>query len=324
MRSLAIAPLVSVIMPTFNRREFLPAAIESVFAQTLTDWELIIADDGSAAETRACLAALEDPPRVRVLLLEHCGRPGAVRNAGLREARGEYVAFLDSDDLWLPGKLEQQLAGLRSHPTRRWSYTRFALVDAKGDRLLPPQGSAPPLPAGWVMGPLLAGTTVIALPSVLVERKLLEMLGDFDPQLIMCEDDDLWFRLAAASEIDAIDEPLTLVRRHAQHGGSDAIAWRDRRRVFEKMLRLHGDHELGLTLRRLRADMSAGLALSHALAGERLATLLTLLGSVGYAWRYRRWWRAALGAGAHAVAPGAVRHILRRRAHARRHASGVP
>ncbi|HYM28419.1 MAG TPA: glycosyltransferase family 2 protein, partial [Steroidobacteraceae bacterium] len=82
-------------MPTFDRLQFLPPAIGSVFAQTLTDWELIIADDGSGEDTRAYLRSLTDP-RVRVLWMAHSGRPGVMLNAALRAARGEYVAFLDS------------------------------------------------------------------------------------------------------------------------------------------------------------------------------------------------------------------------------------
>src|SRR6185437_668849 len=91
-------PLVSVILPTFNRLGYLQAAVDSVFNQTMRDWELIVADDGSDSETRAYLQSFAEKPRVRVLWLSHSGNPGAVRNAALQCARGEYVAFLDSDD----------------------------------------------------------------------------------------------------------------------------------------------------------------------------------------------------------------------------------
>jgi len=298
-------------MPTFNRLEFLKAAVESLFAQTFPHWELIIADDGSDALTRSYLQTLQQPPRVEVIWLSHSGKPAAVRNAALRAARGEYVAFLDSDDLWLPQKLQRQIASLRRHPQRRWSYTAFAVVDAAGQ---PKTASDPERPAqsGWIMEKMLTDETVIALPSVVVARQLLEQLGAFDEELVMCEDDELWLRLAAHSEIDAIDEPLTLIRRHRQHSGDDVTAWRDRRRVFEKALRAGVDAHLAAVLRKLRAEMSAGLARSQAAGGMRLGAVGTLAASAHYSWRYRQWWRGALQALVWAFAPAAVRSAVRR------------
>jgi glycosyltransferase involved in cell wall biosynthesis len=302
-------PTVSVVLPTFNRLQFLPAAIESVFAQTLTDWELIIADDGSEADTRAYLRVLEDPPRVQVLYLPHAGRPAAVRNVALSEARGEYVAFLDSDDIWPPMKLKTQIASLSRHPTRKWSYTRFGLVDAAGNPTGSTHPSGGPAPAGWILEKLLKGETVVALSSVVVDRKLLEQLGPFDEQLLMCEDDELYFRLAAESEIDAIDETLTLKRRHGQHFGDDVTAWRDRRRVFENLLSSGRAHRFGSVLRRLRAEMAAGLANSQVMSGKRLSAVGTLVSSAKYSWPYQEWWRGA----ARALAPAVLRRFLRRR-----------
>lgn len=306
-------PAISIVLPTFNRQEFLPSAIESVFAQTLTDWELIIADDGSGAETRTYLRSLEDPPRVQVLYLPHTGRPAAVRNVAIRQAHGEYVAFLDSDDIWPPMKLEAQIASLRRHPTRKWSYTRFGMLDAAGSPTGSTHPSGRPAPAGWILEKLLKGETVVALSSVVVVRQLLEQLGPFDEQLLMCEDDELYFRLAAESEIDAIDETLTLKRRHRQHFGDDVTAWRDRRRVFEKMLSTGGDGRLGPLLRRLRAEMAAGLASSQVSSGKRLSAVGTLVSCAKYSWPYREWWRSA----ARTLAPPAVRSFVRR--HRRRH-----
>ena len=127
-----------------------------------------------------------------------------------------------------------------------------------------------PAAGGWILEKLLKEETVIALPSVVVSRQLLEQLGAFDEELVMCEDDELWFRLAAHSEIDGVDEPLTLIRRHGQHSGSDIMAWQDRRRVFEKALRASRGGHLDSMLRRLRAEMSAGLAKSQAASGKRI------------------------------------------------------
>jgi len=307
-----MSPAVSIILPTFDRLAFLPAAIASAFAQTFTDWELIVADDGSSADTRAYLKTLDDPPRVRVIWLSHSGRPSVVRNAALRAAQGEFVAFLDSDDIWLPKKLETQIASLRRHAQRKWSYTRFDLVGAAGN----PSASAAernwPAPSGWILEKLLTGGTVIALPSVVVSRQLLQALGAFDEELVMSEDDELWLRLAAHSEIDGIDEPLTHVRRHGEHSGSDIIAWQDRRRLFEKALRANYGARVDAILRKLRADTSVGLARSHAVSGNRLRALSTLASSARCDGRYPHWWLGALTTTLRAFAPPVLRRVVRR------------
>src|SRR5262245_55647877 len=101
----APSPVVSIVLPAFNRLVYLRAAVASVFKQSFTDWELIIGDDGSDEDTRAYLGTLDQPPRVKVLWLAHTGNPAVVRNAALLEAKGEFVAFIDSDDEWLPDKL---------------------------------------------------------------------------------------------------------------------------------------------------------------------------------------------------------------------------
>jgi glycosyltransferase involved in cell wall biosynthesis len=303
-----VPPAVSILMPTFDRLQFLPPAIESVFAQTLTRWELIIADDGSGEETRAYLRSLADA-RVRVLWMSHSGRPSVMLNAALRVARGEFVAFLDSDDLWLPHKLEQQVASLQRHPQRRWGCTGFALIDATGQPLAGAR-TAWPASHGWVRDRLLTDA-MIAMPSVIVSRNLLEQVGPFDEDLVMNQDGDLWLRLAEVSELDGIDEHLTLVRRHGMHSGSDIIAWRDLRRVIEKALNATRDADFAALLREQRAVTSGGLARSQALFGTRMDVLRTLAESAPYSWRYLKWWRTALYASARAFTPSGVRTAVR-------------
>jgi glycosyltransferase involved in cell wall biosynthesis len=285
-------PCVSIIMPTFNRMEYLPSAVESVLWQSFPDWELLIADDGSDDETRAYLQSLNDP-RIKLLLRPHTGRPALTSNVALRAARGKYVAFLDSDDVWLPRKLEAQIDSLVRHTFRKWSYTRFSMIDSSGKPSVSPRYRDRPAPSGWILEKLLRSETVIAQPSVVVCREVLEQFGGFDEELIMCYDDDLWFKLAARSEIDSVDEPLTLVRRHSKHSGSDAQAWSDRRRVFEKMLHANRDVCLDPVLRKLRAKMSAGLAKSHARYGNRSHALSTLVASLPHSWRYPAVWLSA-------------------------------
>jgi glycosyltransferase involved in cell wall biosynthesis len=289
-----MSPLVSIIVPTFNRLKFLRPTIESVFKQTCQDWELLLADDGSDAATRAYLQSIEAPPRVRVLWLAHSGKPAVARNAAMREARGEYIAFLDSDDLWLPDKLQVQLESLRRHPACQWSHTRFVLVDEAHEPIPWMRGGGWPVPAGWILEEVLESRTVISVPSVIVRRSLLEQVGGFDEELVMCEDFDLWLRLAALSEVDALEQPLTLVLRHAEHSGNELVAFRDCQRVIEKMQRAGQTPHIERILRAERAQLAARVARSHAFRGDRMLAARALISSIRYSWRYRRWWSGAL------------------------------
>jgi hypothetical protein len=128
--------------------------------------------------------------------------------------------------------------------------------------------------------------------------------------LTMCYDDDLWLRLAAKCEIDSVDEPLTLIRRHGQHSGSDAQAWSDRRRVFEKALRRNQDGRHQAALRKLRAQMSVGLAKSHARYGKRLDGIFALLACIPHCWRFPNAWLGGAAVVASRFAPRSVRSLI--------------
>lgn len=307
----ATSPLVSVILPTFNRLQYLPDAVASIFAQTFEDWELLIADDGSDAETKAYLQTLDDPPRVRLIHLPHTGRPAVVRNAALREARGEYVAFMDSDDIWMPRKLTIQIASLRAHGDCGWSQTKFILTDFGRNT-----AREMPVVDGWILGTLLNTDTVVALPSVVASRALLDQVGGFDEDLVMCEDYDLWLRLSALSRVDAVDEPLIVVRRHGEHYGNAATSFRDCIRVLDKVLCSGAAAQYASVVRKERAKNSARLARCYAVRGDRRGAWRTLLSTAPSSWRHPEWWFGALVATAAALAPGNARNLVRK--HARR------
>lgn len=310
------APAVSIILPTFNRLKYLRPAIDSALSQSFADWELIIADDGSDEDTRAFLGTLTVLPRVKVLWLSHTGRPAIVRNAALREAQGEYVAFLDSDDLWLPSKLEMQIRSLRCRGARQWAYAGFTLIDAAGN---PRPGSAKDrwlCPAGWIFEQLLKMQAIVAAPTVVARRSLVEDLGAFDEKLWACEDYDLWLRLAARSEVDVVSKSLVQVRRHAEHYVDDITALESWRSVLEKTRAAGLDPHLDSVLQGQRAKVAAKLARRHAISGNRSAALSTLLQSWQYSWRYRQWWRGALQATARVCVPDGMRRVVRD--HARR------
>lgn len=255
-------PLISVIMPAFNRLAWLRAAVQSVFDQTLADWELIVADDGSEEPTREYLRALGADParRVRVLLLAHSGNPPAVRNVALREARGEYVAFLDSDDLWLPRKLEMQIASLGEHPAREWSYTRSVLVDGSGQPLESGRGLRyPARKDGWIAESLVRGEAAVTQSSVIARREAVSRVGGYPEDLPICGDYELYLRLALWSEIDFVDEPLVLIRRHSEHYSDDLAALAELRRFMGKVQRSGMMPHMRAVLRARRARLLVGV-----------------------------------------------------------------
>jgi glycosyltransferase involved in cell wall biosynthesis len=291
LRSQAI---VSVVMPTYNRLKFLRPAIESVRAQTFTDWELIIADDGSDLETRQYLQSLADDPRITVLWLVHSGRPSMVRNAALLTASGEYVAFLDSDDLWATRKLERQIDTLRARANCRWSYTAFLQVDGSGNPL-PEEARRPWVPhEGYIFEQVVTGRAQIRTPSVLASRQLIAQAGGFDEELLSAEDYDLWLRLALYSEVAIVDEPLLYVRRHPESHSSDwQIAFVGRDSSLRRRQQLVGAGRRSL-LREERMKNALKLAATHAELGAEVRMLRALWGSLPYCWTYPRWWLSGL------------------------------
>jgi glycosyltransferase involved in cell wall biosynthesis len=290
MSDAARTPVVSVVMPTFNRRALLPATTASVQAQTLREWELIIGDDGSDEDTRAYLRELTQDGRIRVLWLAHSGKPAISRNAGLAEARGEYVAFLDSDDVWAPQKLARQVEILRTHPGTRWCYSGFRQIDAAGCDTQDEHGRWTPAVRD-LFEALVTGPIPIRTPSVvLATRALLIEAGGFDTALEAAEDVDLWLRLALLSPGVAVDEPLVQVRRHAHnHSRLLTIVHAGRERSLRK-LEQQIDPARRRLLRRERARNALQLAAAHAARGESGTMWRTLWESAPYSWTFPLWW----------------------------------
>jgi glycosyltransferase involved in cell wall biosynthesis len=287
--------IVSVVLPTFNRLKFLRPAIESLYAQTFTDWELIIADDGSGLETRQYLQSLANRPRVRVVWLPHTGRPSIVRNAALLEAGGEYVAFLDSDDLWAPTKLDRQIGALRARVNCRWSYTAFLRVDAWGEPLAE-EARRPWVPyEGDIFEQVVTGRASIRTPTVLATRQLIDQAGGFEETLLCAEDYDLWLRLALLSEVAIVDEPLVFVRYHDENHTREwqsAFAGRDRSLTLRQQL-VVGAGRRSL-LRSERVKNALQLAASHAERGAQGRMARALWESLPFCWTYPQWWLGAL------------------------------
>jgi glycosyltransferase involved in cell wall biosynthesis len=281
---------VSVVLPSYNRLTFLRAAVNSVLAQTFADWELLIGDDGSDEETRRYLDTLRDDKRIRVLLLAHSGNPGAVRNASARQSRGQWLAFLDSDDVWLPDKLERQLRVMDAHPDHHWSYGAIERLDAAGNLIARPT-PVRPRPQGDILEQVIRWRAGIAMPTVMVRRELFVSAGGFDETQPMYEDFDLWLRLAMASPATAIDEPLAAVRFHADHYGSQGErGFRDWIALFERWRPRMATPRLQRALDEQCVACLVRIARSKVAEGHRIEALRVLLGERAGAWRYANWW----------------------------------
>jgi glycosyltransferase involved in cell wall biosynthesis len=199
------SPLVSVIIPTYNRDAMVSEAVASVFEQTFKDFELIVVDDGSTDGTASLLSRFGSS--LRPLQQEHRG-VSAARNRGVAEARGELIAFLDSDDLWLPEKLAVQVSYLRTFPRAALCHTEEIWL-RRGRRVNPRRRHAKAAGKDFVR---LLRESLISPSAVLIRRPVLEEAGGFDESLPACEDYALWLKLARTHEIHLIDRPLVIKR----------------------------------------------------------------------------------------------------------------
>jgi glycosyltransferase involved in cell wall biosynthesis len=240
-------PMTSVIIPTFNRAGFLREAIDSVLAQTEKDFELIVVDDGSTDHTRELAAEYGD--HIRYFFQPNAGA-SAARNLGIGRAAGRFIAFLDSDDLWLPKKLARQMQWMAAHPNLLLCYTDEIWI-RRGVRVN--QKLIHAKAGGWIYS-LCLPRCIISPSSVLMRRELFDAVGLFDEQLPACEDYDLWLRVASRFEVGFIPERLIIKRG----GHSDQLSQRewgnDRFRVTA-LCKICASGVLDETARKLTAAM---------------------------------------------------------------------
>jgi len=207
-----VTPLTSIVMAAKNYARFLPQAVESVRAQTFTNWELLIIDDGSTDATPAVVQPFLADPRVRYTRADRLGQARA-KNLGIHLARGEFVAFLDADDAWESSKLAKQLALFHERPTVGVAFCRRSLMDEMGNTL--PQLNPPAPPRGRILDRMFVQNHV-CFSSAVVRRIVFSHIGAFDPQWDLAIDFDLWLRVARHYEFDFVDEEL--VRYRTGHG----------------------------------------------------------------------------------------------------------
>ncbi len=216
-------PLVSVIMPTYNRAEFIAQAVESVLAQDYPNWELIIIDDGSTDATDAAIAKYIGP-NIRCLQQDRRG-PGAARNRGLAEARGSLIAFLDSDDYYLPGKLRTQAGMLAERKNLGAAHSGWRIVDEGGNLLetVEPWGNAPVLDLKtWLMW------KPVFLGGIMIRTEWFRKTGPFNPALFQTDDVEMMFRMAAAGcRMSWVKRPTVCYRQHAANITRDGLRQAD-------------------------------------------------------------------------------------------------
>lgn len=202
---------ISVIIPTYNRSNFLKRAIDSVLSQNYPASEIIVVDDGSTDDTLSFLNEYES--RIRPIFLDTNSGVSHARNLGIAEARYTYIAFLDSDDYWLPEKLQRQTDFHHDNPQYKISYTDESwLYNGRHKK----KKSHHTKPSGNIFVPSLSHT-LIGPSSVLIHRSVFDEVGVFDETLPVCEDYDLWLRITQHYSVGLIDEELII--KTAGHEG---------------------------------------------------------------------------------------------------------
>lgn len=216
--------MVSVIIPTYNRSGLVQEAIVSVLRQREAPGEIIVVDDGSEDDTASALEKFL--PKIKLVRCSH-GGVSAARNAGIRASGGRWLAFLDSDDLWLPGKLGTQMDFLRRNP-------RFLICQTdeiwmrNGKRLNPKRYHRKP--HGHCFNRLLE-RCLVSPSAVVMERVLFEDVGLFNEELAACEDYDLWLRIGCSHPIGFVGEPLVIKRGGHEDQLSETVPSLDRFRI---------------------------------------------------------------------------------------------
>lgn len=270
-------PLVTVVIPTYNRAVLLPEAISSVLAQTYPNIEIVIADDGSTDNTRLVVESFRDA-RLHFIQIPHSGHPGRVRNAGVKAGKGSWIAFLDSDDVWMPYKLEMQIDALIKYRLK-WSYGNFAhftggIKDKEGNLQLQElasittaSGPQRPQVTGEITAGILRNEIAVFIGTVILERELFDQLNGFNESPYLPFRGDLEFVLRLSLREAGIGLPgvLALVREHEERStGKLAAAHEFTSRVYELFL-----HEpISDKLRRIALSRNAYL-LSESAASKK-------------------------------------------------------
>ena len=201
---------VTVLIPAFNAAATIRRAIDSVLAQTHDNFEVIVVDDGSSDAT-AGIVATYDSNRIRLLRLTRNQGESAAMNEGIAAAAGDFIAFLDADDEWLPANLVTQVRALQCNPNAVMAVCGCRFVGPRGDVIRVETGIPPYAQNRAEVWRSLLAESLIAKPCVLARAEALRAVGPFDTRLAVSADQDMWIRLAMRGEVEFVDDVLTIV-----------------------------------------------------------------------------------------------------------------
>jgi glycosyltransferase involved in cell wall biosynthesis len=201
-----MTPRISVIVPAYNAAVYLPHAIDSVLAQTYLSWEIVIVDDGSTDNTRAVVESYRPKLQDRLRYIRQPNRGvSAARNTGIRAARGEFIALLDADDVWLPRRLERGVKAMDADPDAGLVHARVARIDTRGS-VTGQLKVEPKYLSGRIARHIYTRHAHLICTTVMFRKSCLETTGWFDEAMQVTEDRDLWFRIALRYKVAYIDE----------------------------------------------------------------------------------------------------------------------
>lgn len=211
-------PKVSVVIPAHNYGRLIGETLRSVLSQTFVDLEAIVVDDGSTDNTKDIVRGINDS-RIRYIYQENQGL-AAARNTGIKAGSGEYLAFVDADDLWMPEKLDRQLSVLCDRADVGLVYGSYMVIDENGKVLVTRNAGEVPYP----LLPSLVRTNLVAgsATTSVVRRRCFDYAGLFDETLRACEDWDMWLRIACHAQFAAVQEPIAKLRLHSSNMTSDS------------------------------------------------------------------------------------------------------
>jgi len=270
--------VISIIISTYNRANLLPQAIKGVVKQTYSNWELLIIDDGSTDNTEEVLQKYLSS-KIRYVKCPHSGLPAIARNVGIREAQGEWIAFLDSDDVWLPEKLERQMQVIRDRRDVSLVCTNAhrKISETDSDRM-EEYVSSPDRKVGIYFEELLLENFVVTSTALVRKDCLLAMEGYSEsPELRAVEDYELWLRLSISHKIEYLSEPLVIYRDLPEEGirGSQS-----------KLGYWKGILKIYCNLRKIRAKQ--GLQVSRVLEDRIFSTRMEIL-KIYFKWESSAW-----------------------------------
>lgn len=270
-------PLVSVIVPTFNCAKYVGAAIESVLGQNYEPLEVVVVDDGSTDDTMQVVTAFG--PRVRAFSQANSG-PAAARNRAVREARGEYLAFLDGDDLWLPGQPAVLMSYVERHPDTKVIFGEWAVWHPNDDGSYPELQPPAPTPgppevdldaSGWIYTKLLFDSLIHIIASV-IHRSVFDAVHGFDTSLRTGSDYDFWLKVSRKYPAVKLRFPVAVYRQNPESVTYTIRAENNAYRLLQRALATYGLFD------------EAGHGVEAVAAAHRLADLAFVHG-------YRHYWQ---------------------------------